>query len=378
LAAAVAIALAVLVKFSALLLFPALVLLYAACWVRRLAEFPLRRALTAAAVVPGVLLLTVVVVYWPETVRCWETAAPPLATVVIRKNAFGNALYWLGSTFHLPAHAFLTGLDAIADHNAVGHESYLLGMHSKTGWWYYFPVVLAVKSTLTALAATLLAIGASVWAAWKRGFRRVTPMTLGLALPPLIFLLICMTSGINIGVRYILPIYPFLYVGVAAILANAARLSTLKRVPYVAMLVLAAGQIAECASIHPDYLAFFNALAGGPARGPEYLVDSNIDWGQDAKKLLHWLEAHGTHRALVHYFGNAPLGYYGIQEIGWPAPLDGKAWDEIDDFCVASVTPLHGVYVPASMLAPLRRHEPIAKIGWSLYVYDLRRTKAGP
>ena len=110
--------------------------------------------------------------------------------------------------------------------------------------------------------------------------------------------------------------------------------------------MLGALQIGECARITPDYLAFFNELAGGPGRGPEYLVDSNIDWGQDVKKLVHWLDAHGTRRARVYYFGNAQMRYYGVDEMGYPEPLDQKGWDEIDEYCVANVTPLQGVYVP--------------------------------
>jgi hypothetical protein len=136
-------------------------------------------------------------------------------------------------------------------------------------------------------------------------------------------------------------------------------------------------QIGECARIAPDYLAFFNEFAGGPGRGPEYLVDSNIDWGQDVKKLGLWLEAHngGKRRARVYYFGNAQMRYYGIDEMGYPEPLDQKGWDAIDDYCVASVTPLQGVYVPLNSLAPLRMREPVAKIGWSMYVYDLHKPK---
>jgi hypothetical protein len=143
----------------------------------------------------------------------------------------------------------------------------------------------------------------------------------------------------------------------------------------LAMMVLAVAQIAESATISPDYLAFFNVLAGGPGRGPEYLVDSNIDWGQDVKKLVRWLDAHGTRRARIFYFGNAQMRYYGVDEVGWPEPLDAKGWDEIDDYCVANVTPLYGVYAPLNALAPLRLREPIAKIGWSMYVYDLRKPK---
>jgi hypothetical protein len=232
-------------------------------------------------------------------------------------------------------------------------------------------VVFAVKSTIAALIATLLVLGAGVWMAIRRGARAIPFVALGLALPPLLYFGSSMTSGINLGMRHILPIYPFLYVGVAALLAQLPA----RRIAGYGMVALGALQIAECASIAPDYLAFFNALAGGPGRGPEYLVDSNIDWGQDVKKLVHWLDQHGTRHARVFYFGNTQLRYYGVDEAGFPDPLDQKGWDAIDDYCVANVTPLNGVYAPLNALAPLRMREPIAKIGWSMYVYDLRKHK---
>jgi hypothetical protein len=137
-----------------------------------------------------------------------------------------------------------------------------------------------------------------------------------------------------------------------------------------AMLLLAGLQIAECAWISPNYLAFFNALSGGPGNGPRYLVDSNIDWGQDVKKLKKWLAAHGTDTARVWYFGNAPMDYYGIRAEAFPDPLDEKGWNAIRGYAVVSVTVLHGVYVPLNLVAPLRLREPVAKVGWSLYVYD--------
>jgi len=353
-----------------LALLPSLVLLYAACWIRRPKEFPVRRAALAAVTVAATVGLMVAVVYWPETVRCWRTKVPQMSTLAVRGNPTGEILYYLGRKLHLPAHAFLFGLNAVADHNAGGHSSYLLGLRSETGWWYYFPVVFAVKSTMAALGAAALLFAAALWQAWKREW--ISPMTLGLALPPLLYFVFSMTSGINIGMRHILPIYPFLYVGAAAWLATRANWR-----PGIYVLgILVALQMGECARITPDYLAFFNELAGGPGRGPQYLVDSNIDWGQDVKKLGLWLDAHGgKRRARVFYFGNAQMRYYGIDEMGYPEPLDQKGWDAIDEYCVASVTPLNGVYVPLNSLAPLRMREPVAKIGWSMYVYDLHKPK---
>jgi len=365
-----AIGLALITKFSAVLLLPSLVILYAACWIRRPKEFPLRRLAIALPTLLAVVVAMVAIVYWPETLRCWRTKVPRIADVVVRGNPIGETLYYLGRKLHLPAHAYLLGLNHVADHNAGGHSSYLMGVRSDTGWWYYFPLVFAVKSTMAALGAALLLFAAALWQAWRRSW--ISPMALGLALTPLVYFVFSMTSGINIGMRHILPVYPFLYVGLAAWLSTRAH----RRQGIIVLAGLTLLQLAECARITPDYLAFFNELAGGPGRGPEYLVDSNIDWGQDVKKLGLWLDAHGgKRRARVFYFGNAQLRYYGIDELGYPEPMDQKGWDQIDEYCVANVTPLQGVYVPLNFLAPLRMREPVAKIGWSMYVYDLHKSK---
>jgi hypothetical protein len=370
LAAALAVATAMVVKFSAILLAPPLVLLYAIRWIQRPEEFPAKRAAIVAGVMAGVVLVVITVMYAPETMRWWDAAgAPPAGMPGIEHDA-GRFAVW-ARKLHISGHAYVIGLNDVVSHNEGGHSSYLMGVRSDKGWWYYFPVVFAVKSTVAALAAALLVLCGGVWTARRAvtAFRSIPLTALGLAVPPLMYFGISMSSGINLGLRHILPVYPFLYAGAAAVAM---------RIPWrFAVFALAAVQIAECVRITPDYLAFFNALAGGPGRGPEYLVDSNIDWGQDVKKLKRWMEVHHVPRARVYYFGNAQMRYYGVNEMGYPEPLDQKGWDEIDEYCVASVTPLQGVYAPLDALARLRLREPVAKIGWSMYVYDLRKTKNG-
>jgi len=345
--AATAFALALVTKFSALLLIPTLAALYGIRWLQKPSEFPLRRAAQAAGALITAALAAIGIVYWPETL-------------------------------HEPAHRFFSGLNAVITHNAGGHASYLLGLRSDTGWWYYFPVVFAVKGTMAALAATAALVGVGAWlCAMRRSgraldrFRAIPIIWIGLLAAPLIYFGVSMSSGIDIGMRHLLPIYPFLYVATAAFFADLRW----RRVAWFVMLALGALQLAECASITPHYLAFFNAFAGGPGRGPDYLVDSNIDWGQDVKKLVKWLDAHGTRRAWCFYFGNAQLRYYGVDDQGMPAAMDQAGWEGIDGFAVANVTPLQGVYVPLADLAPLRWREPMAKIGWSMYVYDLRKSR---
>jgi hypothetical protein len=379
--AAAAFALAMVTKFSAVLLIPILAALYGFRWAQRPREFTIRRAGIAAAALLGALFIAVNVVYWPETVRCLTTHVERLNQVADKGTFTGRMLYRAGKWFHLPAHEYFKGLKDVATHNASGHNSYLLGRRSDKGWWYYFPVVFGVKSTIAALAAAALLLGAGVWrilkrarpsdASWRSRLQAIPPVWAALLFPPLFYFVFSMTSAINIGMRHILLVYPFLYVACAALLG---RLATRRAARY-AMLALGALQIAECASIAPDYLAFFNALSGGPARGPDYLVDSNIDWGQDVKKLVKWLDAHGTRKAHVFYFGTAELAYYGVDDQGIPDPLDRQSWDRIDGWLVANVTPLEGVYVALDALAPVRLKDPVARIGWSMYVYDLRKPK---
>ena len=379
--AAAAFALAMVTKFSAVLLIPSLAALYGFAWAQRPKQFPVRRAAIAAAALLGTLFVVVNAVYWPETVRCLTTHVKRLDQVANESTFTGAVLYRAGQWFHLPAHEYLKGLNDLAIHNTSGHASYLLGQRSDKGWWYYFPVVFGVKSTLAALAAAALLLGAGVWrflkrarppeASWRGRLQAIPPIWAGLLFPPLFYFVFSMTSAINIGMRHILPVYPFLYVAAAALLA---RLATRRAARY-AMVALGALQIAECASIAPDYLAFFNALSGGPANGPHYLADSNIDWGQDVKKLVKWLDAHGTRKAGVCYFGNAQMAYYGVQETGIPAPLDRQGWDQLDGWVVVNVTMLQGVYGPLADMAPVRLKDPVARIGWTMYVYDFRKPR---
>jgi hypothetical protein len=377
--AALAFALAMVIKFSAILLIPTLAILYVARWWQAPAKFPWRRIVTVIATFAAVTFAIVAIVYWPETVRCWTKTVTPLSISVKRGNLLGEILYRAGRWFRLPSHAFFTGLSKVADHNASGHTSYLLGMRSDQGWWYYFLVVYAVKSTMAALLSTLLLAAAGVglvWGARRAGLRQAISalrgasfLWFGLLIPPVVYFASSMSSAINIGMRHILPIYPFLYVGVAVLLARA----NWQRAARPVMFFLAALQIGECAWIAPDYLAFFNAPSGGPGNGPRYLVDSNIDWGQDVKKLKKWLTAHHTDTATVLYFGNAQMDAYGIHALDFPDALDEKGWDSLNGYAVASVTPLYGVYVPLDRVARLRFREPVAKVGWSLYVYDFRK-----
>jgi hypothetical protein len=160
--------------------------------------------------------------------------------------------------------------------SAHGHPTYLNGAVSFRGWWYYFPEALLVKQSLAFLTASAIAIVLLFLR------RRWTLRSTLLLAPCALYLAIGMSSHYQLGIRHLLPILPLMYVFVA-MQPLRARWQAL-----LAALVLIGG--IETAWIHPDYVAYFNAAVGGPAHGERYLIDSNLDWGQDVNRLAEWLK----------------------------------------------------------------------------------------
>jgi hypothetical protein len=253
--------------------------------------------------------------------------------------------------------------------SSVGHQSYLPGRIPMTGWWYYFPAAMAVKST-TAVVALILSLAPCLL--WRR-FRRIEFPLLAVVISATLFLAVAMAGRIDIGPRHILPVYPLLSVAFGAMLSKWTR--TKRRAALVLVLLVAHG--AESAWLYPHYLAFFNAPSGGPANGPRYLPDSNIDWGQDAKHLRAYLEARRVDDACIRHFGNAGFAYYRMKGRYLPPTIREDQLQRLDWLAAASVTPLTGLYVPANAFRWLRGQKPMARVGYSIYIHDLRK-KAAP
>ena len=184
-----------------------------------------------------------------------------------------------GGTGNLPAPEFFDGINTALRHNSLGHPSYLLGQHGNTGWWYYFPVALAVKTPI----ALLLLLLPGVWWCVKRR-AEVGPLlpiafALGILLP-------AMEGNVNIGVRHILPIYLCL-----SVIASAGLIWVAKRAAWAALILVLWMAISGARS-HPDYIAYFNEFVGSEPEN--VLVDSDLDWGQSTKQLARRLKELGA------------------------------------------------------------------------------------
>ena len=194
-------------------------------------------------------------------------------------------------------------------------------------------------------------------------------------LPVAVYLAATATRGLQIGHRHLLPIYPFLFLAAGEAAAALARWRAPKGAWLAAALGLwyAGGTLVQ----HPHHLAYFNELGGGPANGWRLLVDSNLDWGQDLKRLGEWARANHAGKLKLSYFGSADPGYYGIESEalpGYTSPHAARITREIrpGDTVVVSATNLQGVYLEPEdqrLMERLRALSPVARIGYSIFVY---------
>jgi hypothetical protein len=383
LGAAVFTGLAVTTKYSALILALLAPLLLAAAVARRdwpgvgRGETVGRRALRAATIVL-VLALAGYAATWaafafryaptaagPDTHRFVTSADPYVQETVPRLAA---TVDWIDRHHLLPnaaSQGFLFG-----QVRGQQRASYFAGTHREGGRWLYFPVAVLIK---TPIAILLLALGGIV--ALARRWKSEWETLLYLLLPPVVFLGAAMTAALNIGLRHVLPVYPFL------LLAAGSAFAWLKDrgKTWVAGVILGIAAL-ESLPVYPDYLTFFNRFVGGPSRGHEYLVDSNMDWGQDLAGLKRWMDRRGVDHVNLSYFGTADPAYYGIACTHLPgAPFfaeDLVAEPVLPGYVAVSATNLHGVYLDRAerdLYAPLLAREPEAVTGGTIHVYRVER-----
>jgi hypothetical protein len=245
---------------------------------------------SALAYFPLAALLCAAVVCWRERSRLPALWRPGLRLLGLCFVAalLASVIVWAGFRFsygpvkhlgiQLPAPELFEGIEQVRIHNEQGHPGFFLGANSSTGWWLFFPAVFFYKTPIALLL--LLALTAFLPAS-----RRTTgqwPIWLPWAISAAIFAF-AMTARINIGLRHILPIFPFLAVIAGTVfvtlLKNDSR-STWQPWCAVALFAWLAG---STLAAHPDYIPYFNAFAG---QHPENIVvDSDLDWGQDLKRL---------------------------------------------------------------------------------------------
>ncbi len=265
---------------------------------------------------------------------------------------------------------------------------YLNGELSRTGWYHYFLVLLPLKLPLGLMAAaSLSAVALALRGTGLQTGERNTGLETGAArseagsrlafllIPAVVFFALASYSRVNLGVRVVLPVLPFVYVLAAGLGCGACR----RAAGGVLLAACAAWAGVSAVRSDPHPIAYFNELAGGPRGGVRYVADSNVDWGQGLPALKAYLDANGPDVIYLSYFGTDRPEAYGIRY--QPLPTYGRVGEPGGErvpanaarhVLVVSANNLLGIYLnDPDAFAWLRAREPDAVLGGCLYVFDL-------
>ena len=307
---------ALLTKFSLAILIPIFfcALVYLAARAREFGP-PRRMRILQACLAAVVVLSLLNAAYYFQHPALARQDANWIAGTATTPLVAARIITWINLFSKIFPTYYLFGLYTIFVHNHFGHPASLLGHYSSFGWWYYFPIAFALKTSLPFL---LLSGGAILWALWAaiiRREKRLIPLLLAVA----IYLAMSMTSHINIGVRHLAPVFPLLFLLGGACLDRLLK-STQVKTGATLVVVLLGWMLVDGVRAYPDYLSFTNSLTlGKPAWA--LLSDSNVEWGEDVGSLARYLHTHGETRlvgALSGSWGTPAM--YGIQLVDFPPP----------------------------------------------------------
>lgn len=379
LAAGAALGIAQLTKFSAVLLYPILLVLAAAALARG-ERFPLLRSRhgrsTAADLawsLASLAVLAVVSVVVLDVGYLFQGVGGTVGGSHFRSRLLQGLAAVLPGGLRVPLPApYLHGFDSLQLINEQGEfPTWLCGRWLPRGSWLYYPVTLVLKTPLPLLVAWLAAPFARLPRPPQTSAGAGRPRHEEFLWLPAIALLAVFSLGskVGYGIRYLLPIVPLACV-YSARLAPWVRGSG--RAVRAAALALLLAYPASALLATPDTIAYFNPLAVGG--GDRYLLDSNLDWGQGLKRLRAFLDRERLPGIPLAYFGHVDPAIYGIR---WRFPDPGRPGP-----AVVSANFLHGypyvtaarghmVPIPAGAFTWLQSHPRRADLGGGLYLYDV-------
>lgn len=287
-----------------------------------------------------------------------------------------------------PFGQYLLGLFMAINRASTGNTTFFLGEISAEGWKSYFPIVYFIKEPLSFHILILIVLFYIAWLIrkpfWKDIWSRIKIWIKNhfTEFAMLIFLGIywftSLTSKLNIGVRHLLPAFPFTFILVSCVISLYLKPPFLK-VKYLILGAFLFWQIISVVSVYPHFLAYFNELVGGPKQGYIYAVDSNLDWGQDLKRLKKWLDDNQIDKIYLDYFGGGNASYYLKDKyLPW---WGGRHQNELPKGAYLAISasqlqggrgqPKPGFDGPSGYYDWLNMYNPVARIGYSIFVYKI-------
>ena len=282
-------------------------------------------------------------------------------------------VFTLALVYRFDLSLYMEGLLSTLKRVNTGRPSFAWGHYSMNGVLWYFPLTFLIKTPVFVLFSAVLGFITIALKPQKK--------YIWIIIPFIFYLLISFTSRLQIGIRHILPLMPFICI-IASI--GLAEFYKNKKVALALVFSIILSSV-FLFKTHPFYLSYFNSLIGGPDNGYKYLADSNVDWGQDIPELSKYLKANGNPPIIFSYFGVSRPEYYGIKYIplGIISNIELKGTNE--DLCkmdkvlfAISVTNLQSVYYRnKDTFNWLKNIKPVFRAGHSIFLYDLTGNKDG-
>ncbi|MDZ7799114.1 MAG: glycosyltransferase family 39 protein [Patescibacteria group bacterium] len=299
----------------------------------------------------------------------------PLVSLANPETKTGSFIYNFAKNISVPAYTYWRGFFSVLSHNHWGHGAYLMGMTGTQGWWYYFIIAYLIKTPLTTVLLSLFVFILFVWKKiiknieipfWQK-IKNIDFKYWLIIWPPLIYFLWSLTSHINLGVRHILPVYPFIFIGLSSLVSIKIRKRKRKIIYNTGLTLMIIYYLATNIMIFPFYLSYFNEAIGGPENGHQYLLDSNIDWGQDVKRLEKWLDKNNIKNYHTLLFGSLDSSYYLDNQLSFPKNEEVRQNGISPGYYIISAGPL---FDPNGDWHWPHKYKPINKIGYSIYIYQ--------
>ena len=372
----VAAGLALLAKFSMLLAGPVIAVFFVILLWRARPQLPVR---TLALHLGIIALVTLVLINAGYLFQHRAISAPDAQWIQESFPRVSRQLTLFTSLLsHFIPADFILGIFNQVRHTFEGHPAGFLGMYRRSGWWYYFPVAFALKTTLPFFLLSIASLGWSIF----QWVKKRDPRFFWMLVPFSVYTLYVLGSRIDIGVRYYLPAYPFLFILSGALLAAALRSRQLRRAGMVTAILLMTWIGLEAVRAYPNQLSYMNQLASARPHW-WYLSDSNIEWGDEARNVGQYLAQRGETRVRSAFLGDfIMLHHYGVQSLAMATAEGGEP--EHTRYVAIGASFLNGSTVPEALkingrwateterqnfFDAYRHRTPEAIIGGSIYLY---------
>ncbi len=306
-----------------------------------------------------------------------------------------NAPYYLNKMTDFPLTRpyaqYLLGFLMVTAHATGGHTTYFFGEVGKN-WPDYFvfayllkePIASQILFYFAGIIFTLILV--KVLKSWSKGknhkllnayWLQTNAVLIGYFFFAFLIFFMASVNKLQLGIRYILPVFPFIYLFTAYMLSIFwehfegkkqvwARFFTIGILSLLLIWVVGSNIL-----VFPSYLAYFNETIGGPKEGYKYLVDSNLDWGQDLIRLRQFMDDNNIPYVKIDYFGGGNLDYYlnGRYQVWGFDKKPTSGWFAIS----ASAIQWNSLNPPSqgSYHWLTDYYKPVAQIGYSIFVYHV-------